>query len=416
MPIGQIRLNNLGSNVFSAPAAEFGGNMERASIVNAARQLMAERAGMDGDSLRLAEKKEKTFTSILNKHGLDYNTANKKVQSNLLLYCAKQTAKQTGEEAPATMEDFRRNQRNYMSDRAFLRVLAGIVREIVTPVLPATISGAMDWLAETVYVPMGETYELDVQSNDVFLFQDDSWGASRSKPSNYLYSKSLTLNPTLRTAKATIKWYQLVGNDADLGRTFNAISAGMYSKIMGLWTNALVSASSNPALVPTNMTFTYSDTNWINAAKRVGMTNNTSFRNVFAFGDVMALSHVLPSTANGANTNLDAALSTMLGVEWARYGYLGDYHGVRMFPIDNVVVPGTQNTTIQEVVPNNMIWMAAAPGAGYKPVYIAFEEGTPITIQLDPSETADNTIDVMVSFAVDVRPVVASKIAVITPV
>lgn len=414
MAIQNIRLNGLGKDVFEAPASEFGGSLERANIVNAARMLMAERAGLDENTLRGAEKKEKAFNSVLGK--TDYNEANKKVQSNLMLYCAKQTAKVTGEEAPTDFDTFKRNQRNYLSDRTFLRVLAGIVREIITPVLPATISGAMDWLAETVYVPMGQTYELDVQSNDIFLFEDDSWGASRSKPSNYLYSKSITLNPSLKTAKSTIKWYQLVGNNVDLGRTFNAISAGMYSKIMGMWTNALVTASNNTALVPANLKFTYSNTNWINAAKRVAMLNNTSYRNVMAFGDVMALSHVLPSTANGTNTNLDAALATMLGVEWARYGYLGDFMGTSLYPIDNVVVPGTQNTTIQEVVPNNTIWMTAAPGAAYKPVYIAFEEGTPITLELDPSETADNTIDIAVSFSIDVRPVIASKIAVITPV
>lgn len=414
MAFESIRLNGLTKDVFNASAQEFGGSVERANIVNAARMLMAERAGMDENALRTAENKTKHFNSVLG--GVDYSEANKKVQSNLMLYCAKQTSKVTGEEPPADFEAFRRNQRNYLSDKTFLRVLAGIVREIVTPILPATISGAMDWLAETVYVPMGQTYELDVQSNDIFLFEDDSWGASRSKPANYLYSKSIALNPTLRTAKSTIKWYQLVGNNADLGRTFNAISAGMYSKIMGMWTQALVAASTNNTLVPTNLQFTFSNTNWINAAKRVAMLNNTSFRNVMAFGDPLALSHVLPSTANGTNTNLDAALATMLGVEWARYGYLGDFMGVRMFPIDNVVVPGTQNTTIQEVVPNNAVWMAAAPGNAYKPVYIAFEEGTPITIELDPSATADNTIDIMVSFSVDVRPVVASKIAYITPV
>lgn len=414
MAIQNIRLNGLGKDVFEAPASEFGGSLERANIVNAARMLMAERAGLDENTLRGAEKKEKAFNSVLGK--TDYNEANKKVQSNLMLYCAKQTAKVTGEEAPTDFDTFKRNQRNYLSDRTFLRVLAGIVREIITPVLPATISGAMDWLAETVYVPMGQTYELDVQSNDIFLFEDDSWGASRSKPSNYLYSKSITLNPSLKTAKSTIKWYQLVGNNVDLGRTFNAISAGMYSKIMGMWTNALVVASNSTALVPANLKFTYSNTNWINAAKRVAMLNNTSYRNVMAFGDVMALSHVLPSTANGTNTNLDAALATMLGVEWARYGYLGDFMGTSLYPIDNVVVPGTQNTTIQEVVPNNTIWMTAAPGAAYKPVYIAFEEGTPITLELDPSETADNTIDIAASFSIDVRPVIASKIAVITPV
>ena len=85
-----------------------------------------------------------------------------------------------------------------------------------------------------------------------------------------------------------------------------------------------------------------------------------------------------------------------------------------MFPIDNALVPGTQNTTLTEVLPNNYIWMLAA--GGYKPVYVAFEEGTPITIQLDPSETADMTIDIMVSMAIDAKPVFGSKLAVITPV
>ena len=415
MAMGNIRLNNLSKDVFSAPAAAFGGSIERASIVNSARLLMAERAGQDQNNLRLAQARTDKIYSVL-PEGKSYKECNEKVKHSLMMYCAKQTAKVTGEEPPADFEDFQKNQRQYLGDKSFLRVLAGIVREIITPVLPATFSGAMDWLAETVYTPMGKTYELDVQSNDVFLFEDDSWGASRSKPSNYLYSKSMTLNPRLKTAKASWKWYQLVGNDADLGRTFNAISAGMYSKIMGMWVNALINASTNTNLVPSNMRFTFSNTNWITAAKRVAMLNNTGIRNVMAFGDLLALSHVLPNTANGSNTNLDAALATMLGVDLARYGYLGDFMGVSLFPIDNTVVSGTQNGNISEVVPNNAIWFTASPTVAYKPIYVCFEEGTPITIQLDPSETADMTIDVIASLSIDTRAILASKMAYMTPV
>ena len=61
-------------------------------------------------------------------------------------------------------------------------------------------------------VPIGQTKELDIMSNDIFLFEDDSWGASRSKPANTLFNKSVTLNPRLRTARVSVKWYQLVGN------------------------------------------------------------------------------------------------------------------------------------------------------------------------------------------------------------
>ena len=254
------------------------------------------------NALRNAEKREEKFNSLMGE-GMSYKELNEKVQKNLLLFCAKVSDKLEGKESPETMEEFRKNQRGYFTNPIFLRTLAGIVTDIVTPVLPATFSDAMDWLAQTVYAPLGKTYEIDVQSNDIFLFEDDSWGASRSKPSNYLYAKTLTMNPTLRTAKATWKWYQLAGNDADLGRTFNAISAGMYSKITALWVNALVAASTNTMYTPTNMQFTFSNTNWVTAAKRVAMLNGTGVSNVMAFGDLLALSHVLPSSANGTNTS-----------------------------------------------------------------------------------------------------------------
>ena len=413
MAIESIRLNSLNPDIFKASSAEVHGSQKRADIINIGRLLMAERAGRDMNAMSKIKGEVPAFNSLMDGKGIDYEDANKKLQRNMMLYCAEMAGKVTGEDAPETYEDFMRMQRKYLSDRNFLRVLAGIVTDIITPVLPAVATGAMDWFAQTVYVPLGQTYEVEIGSNDVFLFEDDSWGASRSKTANYLYSDTKTLNPTLRTAKATWKWYQLVGNNVDLGRTFNAITAGLYSKVTGIWGNALVAASTNTAYVPTNMQFTYSNTNWVTAAKRVALVNNTSVRNVIAFGDLLALSHVLPSTANGANTNLDAALSTMLGVEWAKYGYLGDFMGIRNFVLDNALVPGTQNTTITEVLPNNRVWMMAA--GAYKPIYVAFEEGTPITIQLDPSETADMTIDIMVSASMDAAPIFGSRLATISP-
>lgn len=414
MAFESIRLNSLNPEIFRASASEVNGSQKRADIVNVGRLLMAERAGRDLNTMSKIGGKTPVFNSLMDGKGIDYDETNKKLQRNMLLYCAELTGRITGEEAPADFETFQKMQRKYLADRSFLRVLAGIVTDIITPVLPAVATGAMDWFVQTVYAPLGKTYELDVDSNDIYLFEDDSWGASRSKPANYRYAKTFTLNPTLRTAKATWKWYQLVGNNADLGQTFNAIAAGMYSKITALWGSALVNLSTNTAFVPSNMSFTYSNTNWLTAAKRVALTNNTSLRNVFAVGDAIAMSHVLPSTANGSNTNLDAALATMLGVEWARYGYLGDFMGIRNFIMDNALVPGTQNTTVTEVLPTNRIWMMAA--GAYKPVYVAFEEGTPITIQLDPTETADMSIDILVSVSLDAKPIVASKLATISPV
>ena len=412
-----IKFNSVNPAIFSTNSQEFNGvERERADIVTCGRILMAERNGRDANALHLLEKKPTEYTNMLDtgeRDGASYAAVNRSLQQKLMLFCAKRACAATGETAPADYQAFQRSQRRFMSDSTFLKVLAGVVRDIITPVLPVTMSNALGWMAETVSVPLGQTYELDVMSNDIFLFEDDSWGASRSKPSNYLYSYPVTLNPTLRTAKATIKWYQLVGNDADMGRFFNSIAAGMYSKICAMWSQVMVAASTNTMYVPANLQFTNTSANWVTAAKRVGMLNGVGYRNVVAFGDASALTKALPSgVVNASTVNLDAALSTMLGIEWTRYGYLGEYMGVRLMPIENAIVPGTQNTSVTEVVPANTIWLAAT--AGYKPVYIGMEEGTPINIELDPSQTADMTIDIIASMSIDVKPVVASKIAVIT--
>lgn len=122
---------------------------------------------------------------------------------------------------------------------------------------------------------------------------------------------------------------------------------------------------------------------------------------------------MLPSgNANASSINMDAALATMLGVEWARYGYIGEYMGVRLMPLADALVPGTQNTTIQGVLPTDEVWLI--PSNTRRPIAVGLEEGTPITVELSPSETADMTIDILVSAAIDAQPVFSSKAAVIT--
>lgn len=378
---------------------------------------MRERLGRDERVLMTAaQRSPMEFTAMLSdgeeEKRRSYASVNRGLQHDLLLFCAERCCSISGETAPADMNEFRRNQRKFLSDSTFLKLLAGITTEIVTPMLPTVMSSGLGWLAEMHTVPLGQTKELDIMSNDIFLFEDDSWGASRSKPVNTLYNKTVTLNPRLRTARASAKWYQLVGNDADLGRFFNAIAAGWYSKFTAMWVQQMVKLSGNTAAIPANMTFTNTSANWVTAAKRVAMVNGTRYRNVIALGDASALTKALPSgVVNASTVNLDAALSTMLGVEWAKYGYLGEYMGINLMPIDNAIVPGTQNTTVVEMVPTDKIWLA--PIGGYKPVAIGVEEGTPITIQLSPSETADGSIDMVVSMSIDAVPCIANKLALI---
>jgi hypothetical protein len=407
-----INFNSINMDKFNVNAAEFAGyeNKERAKIVAQGRLLMMERNGRDTNALRVLEKKPTEYTAMLTEQG--YAEMNKDTKERLFLYAAARACSVSGEIAPAEYGDFLKNQKKFMRDRDFLKVLAGIIRDIITPVLPITMSNALGYLAETVNVPLGETYELDVASNDIFAFEDDSWGASRSKPSNYLYTRTTTLNPTPRTCKVTVKWYQMVGNDVDLGRFFNSIAAGMVSKITALTMVQMANAVTD-GLIPSNLQFTNTSANWVTAAARVSALNGTGYYNTIAIGHPSALTKALPSgVINASNVNLDAALATMLGVEWARYGYLGEYMGVRMMPLVDAIVPGTQNTSMISLVPNDKVWMMASNGL--KPVYIGMEDGTPIEIQLDPRETGDMTLDIITTMSIDAKAVFGSKLAQIT--
>ena len=406
-----INFNSINMDKFNANSAEFKGvEEERANIVTQGRLLMMERNGRDTNALRVLEKKPTEYTAMLTEQG--YSEMNRDTKERLFLYAAARACSVSGEIAPAEYGDFLKNQKKFMRDRDFLKVLAGIIRDIITPVLPITMSNALGYLAETVNVPLGETYELDVASNDIFAFEDDSWGASRSKPSNYLYTRTTTLNPTPRTCKVTVKWYQMIGNDVDLGRFFNSIAAGMVSKITALTMVQMANAVTD-GLIPSNLQFTNTSANWVTAAARVSALNGTGYYNTIAIGHPSALTKALPSgMVNASSVNLDAALATMLGVEWARYGYLGEYMGVRMMPLVDAIVPGTQNTSMISLVPNDKVWMMASNGL--KPVYIGMEDGTPIEIQLDPRETGDMTLDIITTMSIDAKGVFGSKIAQIT--
>ena len=407
-----IMFNSIDLDRFNVNSAEFNGvEKERAEIVTQGRLLMMERNGKDTNALHLLENKPADYVPRLTDQG--YAAANQDTREKLFLYAAKRACAVSGEVAPSDYQSFLKNQKKFMRDRDFLKVLAGIVRDIITPVLPVTMSNALGYLAETVNVPLGETYELDVASNDIFVFEDDSWGASRSKPSNYLYTRTTTLNPTPRTCKVTVKWYQMIGNDVDLGRFFNSIAAGMVSKIVALTMAQMTAAASNAVFMPSNLKFTNTSANWVTAAARVSALNGTGYYNTIAIGHPSALTKALPSgMVNASSVNLDAALATMLGVEWARYGYLGEYMGVRMMPLLDAIVPGTQNTSMTSLVPNDKIWMLATNGL--KPIYIGMEDGTPIEIQLDPRETGDMTLDIITTMSIDAKAVFGSRLAQIT--
>ena len=394
----KLSLNSVPASVLT------GGTDEREKLVALGRVLMMEANGKTFNKIR----KNQAYTERMTAD--KYAEVNEAVRNKIMLFCAERADAVEGREKLDDYKAFLSRSRDYYRNPTFLRTLAGIVQDIVRPMLPYVVSNALDELAQMVNVPFGQTHEITVASNDIFLFQDSSWGASRSVPENTLYDYPITLNPSPRSCSATAKWYQLVGNDADFGMWLNAIYAGLYSKIMGMWNSAMTAAAANTFFVPSYLTFgSFTSANFNNAAELVSAANGVPTSALIAYGRRPVLAKALPTS-----TAQDAALTYMLGREWMDNGYMGTIQGIRSFALNNAMVPGTQNTSGSLVISDSKIYLAASKGNGYAPIYIGFEDGSPLVLEMEPHQTADMTLNVNVTASLDVKAVFGTKLAVIT--
>lgn len=401
--MAKLNLNSVSNEVFA-----INGNDQREDIVAKGRVLFYEHA-LKGKMAILSAKGQNTpVQRTMNDRG--YKQLNEQFQRESLLYAAKLACASTGKKAPESWEEFKRNGGEYYGNARFYAVLQGIWQEVIIPILPAVYSEALSDFAETVEIELGQTYAVSIGSNDIPVFQDSSWGASRSVPRNRFYSRDYTLNPTPKSCWITAKWMQLVGTNMDFGVFFANMVAGMYAKTMGMWNEAMTTATEDTSLIPTNLNFTFNNQNWVKGANKIAALNNTTISDVFATGGIVALSKVLPNTVTGStNVNMDAAIATLLGADYTKAGYLGEFMAVRLMPMRDVIIPGTQNTTVETMLSESDIWMLA--GNGRKPLTIGYTSGTPISIEMDPTRTGDFEIGLNLTIALDSVATFASKIA-----
>lgn len=401
--MAKLNLNSVSNEVFA-----INGNDQREDIVAKGRVLFYEHA-LKGKMAVLSAKGQNTpVQRTMNDRG--YKQLNEQFQRESLLYAAKLACASTGKKAPESWEEFKRNGGEYYGNARFYAVLQGIWQEVIIPILPAVYSEALSDFAETVEIELGQTYAVSIGSNDIPVFQDSSWGASRSVPRNRFYSRDYTLNPTPKSCWITSKWMQLVGTNMDFGVFFANMVAGLYAKTMGVWNEAMNTATEDTSLIPTNLNFTFNNQNWVKGANKIAALNNTTISDVFATGGTVALSKVLPNTVTGStNVNMDAAIATLLGADYTKAGYLGQFMAVRLMPMRDVIIPGTQNTTVETMLSENDIWMLA--GNGRKPLTIGYTSGTPISIEMDPTRTGDMEIGLNLTISLDSVATFASKIA-----
>lgn len=395
-PVDQLKVVDDGQKV---------GTISRSELIATGRLLALEYNGRATNSIHKCQD----YTPKLDADS--YAKLSAGHRKKLLMFCAAQAYAIQGKAAPERYEQVK-GDLSLCRNSAFLATLAGIVQEVITPVLPYVISNVGGRLMESTTVPLGQTKEVTVHSNDWFVFEDSSWGASRSASLNHLYDDTVTLNPRPYSCRVQIKWFQLVANDEDIGYFYNAIMAGYYNRIMANFVQAVTTLATDAQYVPSYLKFTtYNSANWGNAVVGVSAANRLPRSQLVAYGEYRALQQVLPS-----GTPSDAALTYGLGQEWMRNGFLGVAGGVPLFEVEQALLPGTVNTTGQMMFPKDLLIIAGRAGAAYAPVYTAFADGTPLVVEMNPRETGDMSIYIDCTAVMDTKIVMGSKIAVITNV
>lgn len=403
------RLNSISNNLFayktnSAEVIKLNGangkerKLNRDEIISGCRLATLEYFG------KLAETDKENIVKFNSKLGDKYNSFQKGIWEDTILYCAALATKSVGLEPYTNMEQVRADRSLYKNE-TFWKALAYISQEVITPLFPEVIPSAterlIDWGANT---RLGESRIVEIESNDFFVFDDDSWGSVSSKPYQYLYKAQISITPKPYTAKTKIKWYQdIVGGEA--GRYFAAFMRGAYSKMYAVMISKFKTALGNAKYMPEAFKFdSYSPDNWNKALMLLEAVNGVGRNQLMALGNLSALSKVLPTTGTSAAA---AGIQGMIGDEWVRNGFLANVAGVDLIESSLGVVPGTQNSNPKFIGLDDKIYLMAKVGRA--PMVGAMAEGSPITITFTPEETADMSIDISETIVFDIAAAFSSK-------
>lgn len=408
------RLNSISNSLFAyktntADVIKLNGangkvrNLNRDEIISGCRLATLEYFG------KLSETDKENVVKFNSKLGEKYNSFQKGIWEDTVLYCAALANKTVGIEPYTSMEQVSADRSLYKNE-TFWKALAYISQEVITPLFPEVIPAAteklIDWGANT---RRGESRIVEIGSNDFFVFDDDSWGSVSSKPYQYLYKAQIAITPKPYTAKTKIKWYQdIVGGEA--GRYFEAFMRGAYGKMYAVIISKFKTALGNAKYMPEGFKFdSYSQDNWNNAIMLLEAVNGVRRDQIMALGNLSSLSKVLPTVGTPA---VAAGIQGMIGEEWVRNGFLANVAGVDLIESSLGVVPGTQNYNPKFIGLDDKIYLMAKVGRA--PMAGAMAEGSPITIDFTPRETADMTIDISETIVFDIAAAFSSKMVEIT--
>ena len=387
---------------------------ERENLIHEGRMLVLERMGRAKNSALInAGRNVEDFGSLFKSNG-EYASAAQKWSDDLLYFCAKKVHDMDGK--PTDRNDRRTFTSIHLArDSRFLHTLSVMMNEILYPVTPYLISEIVGEMASVVTVDPGKTYTLAVNSNAVIQWEDATWTSLRSVPQDRLFASTVTINPKPVAARASVNFYQMIGNGGNLVDTMAALAGGYAAMLMDKFTTAFTSAAAQTKYVPSSLKASgYTGNNWATICQKVAMANRVRRDQLIAYGDFLALRKVLPD-----NASLASAIMMQLGDEYFRNGYIMSHDGVLLYEIHPVADPKTINTTLTPVWPTDEIIIAARASDRYAPMVMAWENDLEMgSIELTAGDDimATGRIEVLQYASLGISPIFASRIGLISSI
>jgi hypothetical protein len=272
-----------------------------------------------------------------------------------------------------------------------------IISEVTSPIIPSVVNDTYQrFLAEVHNGGWGDTGRFIIKSNELFKVNQKAEGV-RAGVAQPIFNNEFTLNARDYEISTEVGWYEIATGVFDISdfalRIARSFEAHIFLKVI----KAMISASTQfGAAYNTNGV---TPTLWGTLAQRVSAANGGM--SVVAVGTRVALS----------NVSLQGNFQVQIGEEMNKVGYLDQYLGIPLIAIENVIVPGTTNTTATLAISDSLIYFI--PMGGQRPVKI-FMEGNQISIEEDFNATADRSYHFYVDMRYEVSAIVGLKYGTIT--
>ena len=268
-----------------------------------------------------------------------------------------------------------------------------VLAQVVNAIIPEVNNDIFSrFIGEIRQVGFGDTAYFKIESNDLFAVKEIAEGV-RDGVSQPMYDDEFTVNCHPVQIQTHIEWYQFVSGRFDMGyfavKVARSFAAYIFIKSM----NGLTAATTlYGAAYQINGV---AADKWTELAEKVRAANGGM--GVIAVGTKTALQ----------NCTLNGNFQVEIGEEMNKVGYLDQYQGIPLVAIDNVLAPGTVNSTALLAIRQDRIWMI--PAGGDKPVKIVFE-GNQISLTEDPKETTDVRLGLNVNLRCGISAIVGSKL------